>query len=396
MPKTCDHCGESAVEEDEQVCSSCGIVIDDITFGTEFTSFQRVRYTPLTRAGARILNKAKPKIGLTYGLSSLKNLCHVYSIPSETELELTEMLKNVYPSKRFKLKEDVGVLGGCCLFLLQRRNNQSIPINDICHQLDCTRRKFGYFLSFLKSWLAITHQNFLLNPVEEGDGIFAQCQKKDRIADPDLPERAESLIPAVCIHASEEEKDKLMKKTVELVKLANSCWLFTGRSPHSVVVACAFLCWKSLNPHRKKSSFAKFCSALKIREPVAKLRIPEIKALLLKLGRKIPSYTKDYVNEDNFLFHLDTILENSETLRNDLLPDEFCQEEINCKEFDSFRFPPKRIPRKIPESAVTYDSDMNASDIEISDSEIESYIVYNTQKKTIEDLCFKNHSASSS
>lgn len=366
-----------------EVCKSCGIVVEDITLSSAECFVSRPTFTPFSKSEARLHQKKSKPIPLLHGLKVLDNLCHVNSIPSSSPLkaEITALFKLVVSVRKFSKKEDGGAAVACCLFLRLQKNKQTIPINTLCKQVPCTKRKFSFYLKVLKSCLSCNEEfkqySFILD-----DSAYDSTQKDEE----EVPNIVPSLIHEICVKAKTEEKAQLIDKTASLVKLAYSCWLFTGRSPRSVVVASAFLSWKSMLRMRKSISFAKFCEKFEIYEPRAKIRIPELKALLLNLGEKIPSRTENYVNKKNLLFHLNTILEHSETLRNDLFPDSYTCEEVDTAEFFNFRYPSiKRNPRKEASDAVHYDSDMNASDIEIPDSEIESYLV--SDKKKIIEFC---------
>lgn len=322
-------------------------------------------------------------------MSTLDNLCHVYNIDAVSKAEIVDLFKHICSEKRYGHREGASITAACCLFLVQRKNKQCIPINTICQQLQVPKGKFSHFLKSLKSWLSSngkSHNLIGCNSSSASNEIVSTTEGE-------LPDSVISLIRMICDRVEEDDKSQLQKKTTELVKLAHDCWLLTGRSPRSVVVACTFLCWKSMRPSRKKTSFNKFCYDFKFHEPMAGLRVTELKSLLLKLGQKIPSFSSNYVNEKNLLFHLGTILENSETLRNDLFPDAVARETVHRTEYAAFRTPAKTPRRKAPTSAVEYDSDMNASDIEISDSEIDSYLASDNKKKIIE-LC-KNRSSES-
>lgn len=367
-----------------EVCKSCGIVVEDTTLSSAECVVSRSTFTPFSRSEARLHKKKSKPIPLIHGLRVLDNLCHVNSITSSSaKAEVTALFKLVVSVRRFSKKEDGGTAVACCLFLLLRKNKETIPINTLCKQVPCTKRKFSFFLKFLKSCLSCNEKfkqySFILD-----NNVYDSQQKEED----EIPDIVPSLIREICVKAETEEKAQLMDKTASLVKLAYSCWLFTGRSPRSVVVASAFLSWKSMLRIRKSISFANFCNKFEIHERTAVLRIPELKALLLKLGKMIPSRTENYVNENNLLFHLNTILEHSETLRNDLFPDSYTCNEVDTAEFSNFRYPSIKInrhPRKEASDAVHYDSDMNASDVEIPDSEIDSYLV--SDKKKIIDFC---------
>lgn len=376
-------CKLSFVFFQEAVCLTCGIVASEIKLvDAPFTPATSSTFVPYSSFAARIHRKKKPPKTLVHGLEVIERLCHENDVKQHSNLKevVINIFKHLCSIRNFRTQEDAGVTAACCLFQVFRENEQVIPIKTICRQIQCAKGKFSHCLKYVKSYEK-DHPNSAFNALKK---------MEDEISEEHPSVSMKSLIREVCSNADPEEKNVLMEKTTSLLKLADDCWLFTGRSPRSVVVACAYLCWKSLKPSRKKASFVKFCKSFGISEPVAKLRIPELKELLLKLGKKIPHYNPNYVNEENLLFHLTTILENSETLRNDLLPDTHKRDAVNFKEYTTFRFPPDCVPRKEPKSSVIYAPDMNASDVEISDSEIESYIRSDVKKK-VSELFKKNY-----
>lgn len=319
----------------------------------------------------------------------LDNLCHINNIPSRLKAEVTDLFKLIVSTRHFKQREDAGTTVACCLFLIQRRYKEAITITTLCKQAQCTKGKFSFFLKYLKSCLSSNEKFEQFAYILDNTAI--ECTEQD--SEEKVADTIESLIRVVCDKAKNGEKAELMEKTAALVKLADSCWLLTGRSPRGVVVASAYLCWKSMHyskSHIRKTSYPKFCKELGIREPLARLRIPELQDLLVKLGKHIPSFCKNFVNEKNVFFHLNTILEQSESLRNELFPHEYTKEEVAAVEFSNFRYPPlNNTPRAESTTNVQYDPDMHASDIEISDSEIELYLISDSKRKIIE-LCEQN------
>lgn len=304
-------------------------------------------------------------------------LSHKYSVSGHIKEKATDLLKKSYATKFFKHRAEIGVLAGCCLIHFMKQNNLYVTIVDLCKKLKCTKKIAFKYAKFLRAYLKKNP------PVER-----VRSETEEMTFETKLDFSTRAFLESVKV----ENKDVLIKKTTALTKLAHACWLISGRSPEGVICACAFLCWKSMNPSCQNLSFKQFCMDFSIPYSKGLLRVAEIKNMLLKLGEKIPTLSKNYVTKKNVLFHLDYILDNSESLRNDLLPNEFTTEDVDKKEFSSFRKVFKKASKKKPTLQMdkTYEDDMRASDIEISDTEISSYIRSDEQVKMIMSL--KNNS----
>ncbi|XP_035211062.1 transcription factor IIIB 50 kDa subunit-like [Stegodyphus dumicola] len=369
----CENCGEFAVDEDELVCKACGIVTDGNKFNPESNKFPKVfnQYSTSRYHLKSSKYKKKPE-NLVYGLDILKYLVREYSITPDVDNEIRELYNTAYSRRKCKCKEDVGVLAGCCLMQIQRKHGLFFSVQDLCGKLKCSKKKFYHILKFVKSFAG-------------NENIESKHTSSEVDVNIEIPKHVKDMIPVLLIGIPEEERDILIDKTTRLLKLAFSCWILTGRSPKGVIIAAAFLCWKSMHPSRKTFPLTKFCSMYSLSNSQATKRTSELKAALLKLAKNIPSYSENYVNEKNVTLHLDFILENSETLRNDLLTNEYLEEEINCKEYKSFRVQRIRPEREIGDNTQC-DLDMRASDVEISDTEIESYLRSDEQVKLISSL----------
>ncbi|XP_015929400.1 transcription factor IIIB 50 kDa subunit [Parasteatoda tepidariorum] len=376
MALLCKSCNEKAFDVEEQVCKACGIVCDDIQFGIECN--KDLSFKPFQSTASR-----KPRAeALNHGIDAVDFLCHQFNITADVKMETLNLLKEIYASRRkvgksFKMKEDVGVLAGCCLLNIQRKHKLPVPINGFCSSLKCNKKKILKMTKVL--------QNYLI------DNILSEEESEDYNQDISVVnssvednESLESYTATLLSHAPEAIKNELIQKTTTLAKLADSCWLLTGRSKLGVVSAAAYLCWKSMNP-KNKLTLPGFCREYSLNVTKARSRVPELKDMLLKLGANIPSKTANYVTDKNIIFHLGYILENSESLRNDLLSDKFTTDAVNQKEFETFRDCYSK-PKPVKLHVSSYADDMNASDIEISDTEIASYIRTDKQISLVQDL----------
>lgn len=252
-----------------------------------------------------------------------------------------------------------------------------VSISGLFKKLNCTRKKGNYFYNFLKEHLK-------KSPIES---------TKPKVEEFTFEEKLDAGTRAFMESVTVKNKEELIKKTIALTKLASSCWLTDGRSLHNVIHACGYICWKSMNHDRQPTSHERFCEDYSITYSKGGLRITEVRNLLVKLGQEIIKPVDVKVTKQNVHLYLNNILENSESLRNDLLQNEFTSDEIDKKEFSTFRKPVKKCKqtRNLPEreKEIDYKDDMNASDIEISDTEIASYIRSEEQIKVIMSLTKK-------
>ncbi|GFW73946.1 transcription factor IIIB 50 kDa subunit [Trichonephila clavipes] len=363
MASVCQNCGESAFEvnaQEEQVCEACGTIVEDIHFGNEYNV-----YGSKTKPRLITSNKKQNSAGLTYGMNVLENLSKTYMLTSDKKNDASSLLKDIHSKKSFARKQDVGVLAGCCLIHVLQKQHRFISLTDLCSKLQCPKKKAFKFSKIVKSYCSSDTADS-----SNCDGV-------------NVSEEPSSLEPTVILESLinqllssfEHKKDELISKTTALVKLAYSCWIASGRSYEGVISAAAYLCWRSMHP-RQSLSLNKFCSDFSLPYTKAKPRVGDLKNMLLKLGKKVPYFYKNSVNEKNYLFHLSYILKNSDILRYDLLTKEFTEEEINKKEFSMYR---KVLPTTDKNEAVQVvkEEDFNpdkCEDANISDAEISSYI----------------------
>ncbi|GBN59997.1 hypothetical protein AVEN_176186-1 [Araneus ventricosus] len=371
----CQRCGEMDFEG--QVCRTCGAVADEFCFGSEFNVFGGDKMPKFVSWK----NNKKNSPGLDFGLAQLDVLCTKYGLSPDMKAETEDLLKRIYSSRSFARKQDVGILAGCCLIHIKQKHNQFISLNDISAKLNCPKKKVFKFSKVIKSFC-----NDLKSSPE------TNCRELVTISEAANPINTSQMLESTVakIFASVvDNKDEFISKTTALTKLACDCWLMSGRSPEGVITAAGYLCWKSINPGSKSLTLKQFCSDFSMPYSKSSPKVLEIKNMLLKLGKKIPSGSKNYVNGKNILFHLNYILENSVTLRNDLLTDTYKAEEIAKKEFSMYR----KVSSVAKETEVVsverrcdFQPNMNAPDVEISDSEIAKYIRSEKEVKLIKKL----------
>ncbi|KAG8183160.1 hypothetical protein JTE90_029517 [Oedothorax gibbosus] len=370
----CKHCRKDAIDEEDEVCHNCGVVSEGITIDNSYNKFSTE-----TQATFQHYSKKKCTEGLGYGISMLDMLSLKYSVSGKIKSSASELLNNSYATRSFRRKADIGVLAGCCLIHYMKVNKIHVTIGDLCNKLNCTKKSVFKYSKFIKEYLNSQEECRDVKDIEPEEPVEVPMTFDEKVG---------YTVRSYLENVSVENKDVLVEKTIALTKLANSLWLISGRSTDAVICAASFLCWKSMNQRKQSCNFQKFCKEFSLPYQKGMPRVKEIKDMLLKLGQNIPSFSKNYVNEKNVLFHLDYILQNSESLRNDLLPEEFTAEEVEKKEFSTFRKEFSRFSKTefFPSAGTSYQDNMDASEVEISDTEISSYIRSDEQVEMMESL----------
>ncbi|XP_054724504.1 transcription factor IIIB 50 kDa subunit-like isoform X2 [Uloborus diversus] len=384
----CEKCGEMDMEED-QICHSCGFCVDEWTFQTDvFLPKEQRKSSAHNGFGPPrlYLKNKKSKSGLQspsfkYGMDVLENLCRIYTITKEQQTDIESLFQGAYFARNYRHRKAIEAMVGCCVNQVLNINNVSASLTDLCSKLKCDKKTFFRSKRYFDNWY--THRS--VNETSSG-ALSTPDRKFQELI---LPTSVESHVYSLFINLNDKDKPVLVEKTKQLVKLANACWLCEGRNPYNVVVACAFLCWKSLNLGRRRTTFQEFYSELSLSGPsraskAYDARISEITNVLLKLGGKIPTYSNNSITKKNVLYYLDYILENFETLCNDLFK-VMSQEAMDQEKYTMFRNKPsKKTLTAPPESIEEYDSDKEEEPLD--DEEISSYLLTSKQKTVIDRI----------
>ncbi|GIX99314.1 uncharacterized protein CDAR_447861 [Caerostris darwini] len=356
MESACSNCGSCDFDSNAGhavVCKSCGVVIDDAIIDGERDIFQ-------ANSKFHFYATKRKSNGLSSGLNTLDVLSSKYAVAPDLKEAAAILLKHIYSYKRFKTIKDVDVLAGCCLVHTLQNHDQHISLKSLCNDVQCSMKSAYKFSKLVKSHCAQQYATY-----KEGNSNSAISGENNDLDIKWIKTRIHQMFSDIELDI---DKQELIKKAIALIKLGSACWLTTGRGMEGIIAAASFLCWKNMQAF--EMNLKQFCTKLSMSYATVQCRASELKAMLTKLAQKIPSFTKKRVTGSNVLLFLDYILENSETLRNDLLDNEFTEEDINKKEYSEFR----KIRSSTSKSTETPEEDNTNGLAEISDSEISSYI----------------------
>ncbi|XP_077992132.1 transcription factor IIIB 50 kDa subunit-like [Glandiceps talaboti] len=296
MPTKCPQCGEAAVEldshytQEQKVCTNCGAVISedecyqaepDAT-GTFFFNDGSVPSSVLQKKYRDFDRKVLSK-GRKEGIRNIKILGVSLKITKVMRCEALTLYERAYDSSTFKMLslEKKYVLAGCCIYAVCRQAGWPITFKQMEDIMSCPK---DVICSILK--LLVEEFNIEISSLRVED-IVETTLKDYGITD-----------------------SAIVEKTISVVQLAKETWITCGRQPQPVILAAAYLVWKSSFESSKKGvNYTVFCRTFKLRvDASARRRISEMEEVLLRLANELPWVLADNLDKHNVLHHLEDIL----------------------------------------------------------------------------------------
>lgn len=177
------------------------------------------------------------------------------------------------------------------------------------------------------------------------------------------------------LNFEESERDAITKKTIKIIELlrdmeaVQSAHNFEGKQTKLVIIAAAYLAWKSLNLRKRRNVyFSQFADMYNIhssqKNSVAK-RIVEMAENLVLLTKYFNWIKFSVINTKNVILELDKILENADWLATQLKLDDLIKKKPLLGSGN--------VP--MPSAQRPQCPDLNATtDVKIEDAEIDRYI----------------------
>lgn len=365
--KKCKKCGSEQLEEDAGmlVCTDCGTVARDSGRvlrhdDTQNDGMSDPRYAFMSgkRLRGQMLFEVKKRKRLeTDEITSdartvcsaavdelSQRLCFTRDMKQELKAYVHQALSiEFYRSSRVKMV----TIASICAYITVRRNGQPVTISEICAITKCEKQQFA---SLYYQYLAHYPQN---NPGH---------QKLDQ------------LIPGVLKGLSfhENEKVRIMKLTTELLQLLDQVMLIESKCPTFIILAAAFIAWKSFDCSRSAVSFAKFRLLTKIpadsRLKRVSMFVKQLEDRLISLSGSIPWISQSKLTRQNISQYVTEILQLKRTVV-----------------YDYKSRPESHISKAETSDAAQVVEDVDG-DQDISDSEIDMYIRSSAEVSAIKRL----------
>ncbi|GFT13729.1 hypothetical protein NPIL_330221 [Nephila pilipes] len=183
---------------------------------------------------------------------------------------------------------------------------------------NCSRRDLVQFFGFVKLYCSNLDDSV---PIYKYHNFSDEPRSSNASKDLELSVR--KVITAIDIGAKHPNfngtNEEFISRTLDLVKLAHSCWVTADRPLKGIIIVCAYFCFLSMCPV-PIFSLKRFCRDFDLSYRKAEERHKDVKKMLLRLGRKIPLNPGIYVDDTNILRHLHYVLKNCDWLRKNVLP----------------------------------------------------------------------------
>ncbi|GFT99827.1 vigilin [Nephila pilipes] len=270
-----------------------------------------------------------------HGMDILRGIYTLKMLGPGLEQEISTLYENIHLKKYFVRERHVRVLGVACLVHTLKSQGEFVSIGEMRLKANCSRRDLVQFFGFVKLYCSY---------LDDSVPIYQYHNFSD---DPRISNAAKHLESSVrkvitpidkCakhpnFHGTNEE---FISRTLDLVKLAHSCWVTADRPLKGIIIACAYFCYVSMC-HVPIFSLKRFCRDFDLSFRKAEERHKHVKKMLLTLGRKIPLNPGIYVDDTNIHRHLEYILKNCDWLRRNVMPDIRIKNEFFRKEFILYR-----------------------------------------------------------
>ncbi|XP_057243256.1 transcription factor IIIB 50 kDa subunit [Malurus melanocephalus] len=297
----CPECGSAALVEDalyaqqQLVCAACGCVLAEGLLTTTYSDEEHLREVAYSQSTGQ---KEQQSRCLQRGIRRVQDLCKVLQLPAAFEETAVSYFQRALQLPAFHLVslDKKELLGGCCVLVTCRQHNWPLTMGTVCSLLYARQELFAsVFLSLQKELGLSVPALSLADLVTTHLSSFRLFQ------------------PAANVPAPfQEDKEKLLARTMAIVELASQTWLVTGRHPVPIVTAAAFLAWQSLQPGPRLSCpLARFCRLAGVDlPPPAHLRLKELLEILLGMASQLSWLRAFRLDKRTVVKHLGDLLQH--------------------------------------------------------------------------------------
>lgn len=232
---------------------------------------------------------------------------------------------------RFKKAKIKDILTGVCVYRTMVDNKGGDIVTDICRVIPCERKEFvKVYFQYQKKF---PHNRQIQEEASSTESSMMVKGTEEMVLTVLRSLRMESQV----------DKQSLINKTIDILSLVNDLHGMSGKSPVHVIIAAAFISWKSMDcKKRKNKSFRDFCKThpgfafkdiIPLRQKTScfnntvSQRIKEIQADLVGLSKKLPWLIHTKIDTKDVVFHLDDIMKYRRTLSDELKMDRETEED---------------------------------------------------------------------
>lgn len=357
------------------VCSNCGNVVNDVPEPHEIVNqiYQKSNVqcdskkvsclNPHVQTVCRdYTSTVNAKISETVhlGIDLIRNVCQTLNIPKAICEMSINFFKEIVANREFKFEPSYikQCLALSCLYVIVNQENYPMPLTELWKNTDCS----------------FTHLGSVLFRMER---LFPQCRSNSK------SKLIESLLPFYLFQLKLDEKERplIEEYSTSLVWMWRQALLVQGFNPIYIIYAALFYGWKAVNPNRAKVRPKEFFAQVNIE---CKQRISQRVHFFYKVLEKFVQCCPLY--DKNTEVTIDTI-----SLK---IKDITTMKRIVVANFDQLKCEirwPERKKRNLDnannvECLKAEFNFLGFEDVELSDSEIDSYIRTDDEVKRIKHL----------
>lgn len=308
--KTCSDCKSQSFVRlpDGLTCTNCGTIN-----GPDVTSFQNEAEYESSKPNESQFSTKKVYISSDsnnkqtyikdYQESKKKKLfdiihsmVSVVSV-SQSYLNRIKLITLKIMGDKIKVGEKARHIVASVIYAVCRENNIPLTLLDISKPFQMDVYRLGkYYMKFINAKKVKSQGANNIDP-----GLFIERVISDLLKN---------------VEIVEDEKINLRNEVLRLVHFANDRWLGTGRHPNTIIGACLYIIFLSIDTYKSFADINIIASSLSITASTIRTRFNEIISVLLKSAEDLP-WGKN-VNKKNVLLHVDEILKYSDFLKRDL------------------------------------------------------------------------------
>ena len=253
MASACSSCNSvNLINEDHggqthKVCTDCGEVVDSVTsFEQDIDYWNNVTFCNASgslqgsnfgkcRNIAKTDPNAAPRMLIPW-LKYVREICNIMKLTTEMQRGVTDLFTQAFNHPSFRYKQRIMKQGlcGAVLFIICRQHDWPVILSDISAVVQSPKKAI-----YAMTQMMTRELNVKTIPVTDIEDIVMSVLKKYGFQD-----------------------DMFVDKTIKLVSLAKDTWITCGRSQDAVIVAAAYLVWKSSEGKGKRNKLPVFYSPI--------------------------------------------------------------------------------------------------------------------------------------
>ncbi|GFT18795.1 hypothetical protein NPIL_158381, partial [Nephila pilipes] len=184
-------------------------------------------------------------------------------LTSDLEREIIHLYEDIFLKNYFQRERHVCILAFSCLVHVLRNHGEHVSMIEMSRKAGCSRKKLAQFFGFVKLYCRSLPEdavvinrfnNFLDKPRSLNASRGLELSVQEILSPVDVRKKCPDF---------NGTKDQFICRTLELVKLADSCGVTAERPLKAIIIACAYFSFSSMCPD-PIMTLKNFCKVFKL------------------------------------------------------------------------------------------------------------------------------------